>query len=210
MTQSSTLPGVVLAAGQGTRFSAGYKLLVPLRDHSIIYRTLKAMLDSRLEPVLLVVGFEHENVLKAVDELRDHPKLQIVPNDQWWTGQASSVRAAIEHLPKDAPGVLFLPGDMPLMTSALIDRVAQRCFQSHRLCFPVYQGQKGHPTAFPSGLFSLLAELEGDGGGLSLAREYWDEAEKVELPMGEEFTQLDLDTEADYAHLMALETISDG
>jgi len=202
------LPGVVLAAGQGTRFQGGYKLLMPFRGHAIIYHAVKAMVDAQLDPILMVLGFEHENLLKAVDELRDHHKLQIVHNERWQTGRASSVRVALEHLPKDAPGVLFLPGDMPLMTSALIDRVTQHFLQTGKLCFPLCRGQKGHPTVFPGGLLTKLQELPGDLSGLTVVKAHWDEAEKLLLADKEEITQLDLDTDADYARLKTLDTMS--
>ncbi len=192
------LPGVVLAAGPGTRFKADYKLLMPFRGRAILYHSLKAMLDSQLNPIMLIVGFEHEQILKGLVELRSHPKLRIVYNERWQTGKASSVRVALEHLPQDAAGVLFLPSDMPLMTSSLIDRVAQRFLQMRRLCFPIYEGQKGHPTAFPCELFSQLKKRVGDEGGLSLVHELWNEAEKIALLPDEEHTQLDIDTEADY------------
>ncbi len=205
MSREHKLPGVVLAAGQGTRFRDGYKLLMPFRHRAIIYHSVRALLDSQCEPVVLVVGFEREKILKALGELRDHPKLRIVYNERWQSGQAFSVRAAIEHLPQDAPGVLFLPGDMPLMRSVLVDRVTQRFLQTGELCFPIYQGQKGHPTAFPRELLGRLCELEGDVGGLSLVREHWGDAEKIELEIGEECTQLDLDTAADYQRLKALQ-----
>ena len=201
LKSENALPGVVLAAGQGTRFQGAYKLLLPFRGHAIIYHTVKAMLDSQLSPVLLVVGFEHENVLKALSELGDHSKLQMVHNERWQTGRASSVKVAISRLPKDVPGALFLPGDMPLMTSALIDRVAQRFLQTSKLCFPVYQGQKGHPTAFPRELLPQFDELEGETSGLTIVQRHWDEAEKIELEASDEFTQLDLDTGADYERL---------
>lgn len=201
MSCENKLPGVVLAAGQGTRFRDSYKLLMPFRHRAIIYHSVRALLDSQCEPVVLVVGFEHEKILKALGGLRDHPKLRIVHNERWQTGLAFSVRAAIENLPQHAPGVLFLPGDMPLMTSALIDCVAQCFLQTRQLCFPVYRGQKGHPTAFPRKFLGQLCKLEGDAGGISLAHEHWGKAEKIELEIGEECTQLDLDTEADYERL---------
>lgn len=202
MNCENKLAGVVLAAGQGTRFRDGFKLLMPFRHRAIIYHSVRAMLDSQCAPVVLVVGFEREKLEKALNELREHPKLRIVHNEQWRTGQASSVRAAIGDLPKDAAGVLFLPGDMPLMTSTLIDRVAQRFLQTRKICFVVQRGyQKGHPTAFPRELLPALAQMRRDVGGLSIVQTHWAEAEKIDLEAVEEHTQLDLDTEADYAHL---------
>jgi molybdenum cofactor cytidylyltransferase len=192
------LPGVVLAAGRGARFSSGHKLIAPFRNQTVIYHSVRAMLNSMLEPVLLVVGFEHERVIEALGELRMHPKLHVARNERWATGMASSIRTALEHLPEDAPGAVFLPGDMPLMTSALIDRVAERFWETERPCFPVYQGRKGHPTAIPRALFPELQELEGDIGALRVVKDHWEAAQLLELSPDEERTQLDLDTEEDY------------
>jgi molybdenum cofactor cytidylyltransferase len=192
------LPGVVLAAGRGARFSSGHKLIASFHDQTVIYHSVCAMINSMLEPVILVVGFEHERVLEALGELRMHPKLQVMRNERWATGLASSVRTALEHLPGDVPGAVFLPGDMPLITSALIDRVAQRFLETERPCFPIYQGRKGHPTGIPRALLPELRRLEGDIGALSVVKDHWKAAQLLELSPDEERTQLDLDTEEDY------------
>ncbi len=206
---SSKIPGVVLAAGEARRFQTvskcqkrANKLLLPFRGKPVIYHTLKEMLNSQLEPVLLVVGYEHEKVTDALRELKHHPKLHIVLNEQWASGRASSVRAAIQKLPEDAIGALFLPGDMPLMKRHLIDLVAKRFRETQRLCFPLFKGEKGHPVAFPKALLSELAELTGDTSGLELIKKNW--AEAVKLPLDDEAAQFDLDTYEDYDRLLKL------
>ena len=197
----SKIPGVVLAAGRGARFSPGYKLLALLHDRPIIHHSVRAMLDSTLERVLLIVGFEHERVLEALGELRGHSKLRVIRNERWATGLASSLQTALGHLPGGASGAIFLPGDMPLMTPALIDHVAERFLETARLCFPVYRGRKGHPTAIPRALFPELRQLEGDVGALSVVKAHGAEAEQLELAPDELPTQRDLDTPDDLASL---------
>jgi molybdenum cofactor cytidylyltransferase len=159
------------------------------------------MLDSILEPLLLVVGFQHERVLRALRELRVHPKLRAVVNERWAEGLSSSLKAALADLPEHATGVVILPGDMPLMTPQLIDRVARRFLGTGKLCFPVCQGQKGHPTAIPRALFAELWQLKGDVGAFSVVKAHWDEAERFELSSEEALTQLDIDAYEDCAHL---------
>lgn len=194
------VPGILLAAGRGRRFyeaTGRNKLLVPVEGEPVVRRSMRAMLSApSVEPVLLVVGYEGERVLEALGALREHPKLQVVRNERWVEGLSSSLRAALAHLPKDAPGVLVLPGDMPFMTSELVGRVARRFLATGKVCFPVHRGRKGHPTAIPQGLFPELQKLSGDRGALAIVRSRED-AEILELSPEEERTQRDLDTIAE-------------
>ena len=198
------LPGVVLAAGEGRRFKLGNKLLLPFRGKAVIYHVVREALESELDLVILVLGHESERVLEALEELAEVPKLRAVKNEGWRSGRASSVRAGIAALPGGARGALFLQGDMPLMTSELIDLVAEGLIESNApLCFPVYRGEKGHPVAFARELLPELARLQGDQSGLPVVKRYWDLAHK--LPLEDGLTQFDLDTEEDYARLLELE-----
>jgi molybdenum cofactor cytidylyltransferase len=198
------IAGVVLAAGEGARFKEGNKLLLPFRGKPVIYHAVREALRSKLEPLLLVIGHEGERVLAALEGLRHDPKLMVVRNPRWRSGRASSVNAAIERLPEDARGAVFLQGDMPLMTHQVIDRVAEEFAKSGaRLCFPLYRGEKGHPVAFSRELLAELHQLRGDRSGLALVKKYWDEA--LKLPLEDGSTQFDLDTHEDYLRLLDLE-----
>jgi len=193
---SEKLPGIVLAAGRGARFFAATgrnKLLVPMRGEPVICCSLRAMLNApSVEPVLLVVGHERGHILEALGTLRGHPKLRIIVNERWEEGLSTSLKVALDHLPPDAKGILVLPGDMPFMTSELVERVARFLLETGKACFPIHRGQKGHPTALPHTLFSELQKLSGDQGALSIVRSQED-AEVLELSPEEERTQWDLD-----------------
>jgi len=206
MASSAQVAGVVLAAGGGSRYGTANKLLLPFRGRAVVYHAVRAGLDSQLMPLILVLGYQGEQVLTALEELRAHPKLRVVKNPRWRSGRASSVNAAIAALPSDAYGAVFLQGDMPLMTASLIDRLVDE-FVKHkaRICFPLYRGGKGHPVGFSRELLPELARLHGDRSGLALVKRYWDEALKLPLQAGEELTQFDLDTQADYLRLLELE-----
>lgn len=199
-----SIAGVVLAAGEGTRFEGGNKLLLPFRGRPVIYHAVREALCSKLGPVILVVGYEGERVLAALGGLSDDRKLKVIRNEQWRSGRASSVNVAIEGLLEDARGAVFLQGDMPLVTHQLIDRVAGKFLRSGaRLCFPLYQGEKGHPVALSRELLAELHQLRGDRSGFALAKKYWDEA--LKLPLEDGSTQFDLDTYEDYLRLLELE-----
>lgn len=145
-----------------------------------------------------------EKVLAALRSLSDDRKLEVIRNEHWRSGRASSVNTAIGALPDDARGAVFLQGDMPLMTHHLIDLVVKEFVKSGvRICFLLHKGGKGHPVAFSRELLAELQGLCGDQSGFALARKHWDEA--LKLPLDDELTQFDLDTNKDYLRLLDLE-----
>jgi molybdenum cofactor cytidylyltransferase len=192
--EQDTIPGVVLAAGKSGRFGPQNKLLAKLNGLPLVFHALRALINSKADPVYLVVGFEKDIVLDALGGLKDNDKLKIVENDDWESGRSSSVKAAIDSFSKKDKAAVFLPGDMPLMTNALINRVIDNYLESEKLCFPIKNGKKGHPVVWPKEFWSDISDLEGDETGMELAKKNWDAAEKLELTSREERTQSDIDT----------------
>jgi molybdenum cofactor cytidylyltransferase len=156
------IPGIILAAGASHRFGQN-KLLIPLGGHAVLYHALQAALTAPLDPVILVLGYECDKALQALEELRGSPKLRVLKNSHWAQGRAESLKLGLAAVPSTtpahAPGALVLLGDMPLMTPALIARVVQAFLRAHTLCFPIYRGLPGRPVAIPRELFGEFAQL---------------------------------------------------
>jgi molybdenum cofactor cytidylyltransferase len=142
------IPGIILAAGASHRFGQN-KLLIPLGGHAVLYHALQAALTAPLDPVILVLGYESDKALQALEELRGSPKLRVLKNSHWAQGRAESLKLGLAAVPAHAPGAVVLLGDMPLVTPALIARVAQAFLRDHTLCFPIYRGLPGRPVAIP-------------------------------------------------------------
>jgi molybdenum cofactor cytidylyltransferase len=195
------IPGIILAAGASHRFGQN-KLLIPLGGHAVLYHALQAALTAPLDPVILVLGYECDKALQALEELRGSPKLRVLKNSHWAQGRAESLKLGLAAVPAHAPGALLLLGDMPLMTPALIARVAQAFLRAHTLCFPIYRGLPGRPVAIPRELFGEFAQLCGDASGLPILQKYWERAIKLELAPDEEPTQWDIDTPEDLERML--------
>ncbi len=192
------VPGLVLAAGRGRRFSGGPKMLAAVDGRPVLRHAVESALASRLDPVIVVLGAGAEAGLQAIEGLED-PRLRVVFNPAWASGKASTFDAGLREVPADAPGVVALLGDMPRVRPWLIDRVLSEFELSGRLCFPIYPGPegpaKGHPTAYPRELFGEIRRLVGDDTALSSVRRHWGEA--VKIPLDDASSQADIDTAAD-------------
>jgi molybdenum cofactor cytidylyltransferase len=192
------VPGLILAAGRGKRFTKGHKLSASIDGRSVLRHAVENALASRLDPVIVVLGAEADQALRALKGL-DDPRLRVVFNPRWEAGKGSSIEAGLREAPWSSIGVVSLLGDMPMVKPWLIDRVIAELELSEKLVFPVYSTpdgpRRGYPTAFPRELFAEIRALTMDGTADEAVRRHWAEAIKIQLP--DASTQADVDTDAD-------------
>jgi molybdenum cofactor cytidylyltransferase len=192
----------------------GDKLLLPLRGSPLIAHVAEVARASRLARVTVVVGPEAE----GVRALPGDGRFRVVQNARAAEGRSTSIRAglaATEAVAPEAPGVLYLLGDQPLMSAALIDAViaaaeAQEAGgaavdRAAPLVVPTLPGMngsaaKGNPVLFRRPLFDALRSLTGDRGALSLIESLWSEAAFV--PIEDPTTQFRVETPEDYRRLL--------
>ncbi|HXV41415.1 MAG TPA: NTP transferase domain-containing protein, partial [Steroidobacteraceae bacterium] len=97
---------IVLAAGGSRRFG-GPKLLARIRGETLLQRAMRAALGARPAGCVVVLG-ARADMLKR--RLHAWP-VRMVVNRRWRSGLASSIRAGIAALPREAPAALLLLAD---------------------------------------------------------------------------------------------------
>jgi molybdenum cofactor cytidylyltransferase len=180
---------VVLAAGRGTRFAGGdgHKLAQPLAGDSVLGRTLRNVLASRL-PFVVVTTSALSPLARAAVPADD----VVLLDDSAPFGMGHSIAAGVAARPH-ADGWLVQPGDMPLVQPQTLLAVAQGLAEHHAVAYAQHRGRRGHPVAFGSELFSELIMLGGDEGARRLIARYPAHAVEVEDPG----VLVDVDTVAD-------------
>jgi probable selenium-dependent hydroxylase accessory protein YqeC len=95
---------VVLAAGSASRMGRP-KQILPVAGVAMVIRAVRTALQSGVAGVLLVTGAHRDAVMATLDELAPAERACIheVFNPAWQTGQASSVRAAVNAADTVAP-----------------------------------------------------------------------------------------------------------
>ncbi|MGE0433596.1 MAG: bifunctional N-acetylglucosamine-1-phosphate uridyltransferase/glucosamine-1-phosphate acetyltransferase [Planctomycetota bacterium] len=135
----SKTPGIcILAAGKGTRMKSSLpKVLQPVAGGPLIEYVLEAvggLAGSATAPVVLVVGHQHELVQRSVTDIligapAGSPLAQLKPQfvvqePQLGTGHAVQIAAsAFQQLANDGGELFVLLGDVPLITTATLDRL---------------------------------------------------------------------------------------
>ena len=192
------IAGIILAAGRSSRLGRP-KQLLPLHGEPLIRHTIGRVLASSLDQVILVVGHEAEQVRDVVADL----PVETVHNPDAAAGQSTSVRAGLAALPPDVEAVVFILGDQPGIDPAVIDAlIAAWRTSGAPVAAPRYEDRMGNPVLFDRRVFPELAALAGDTGARPVVRAYHDSGDlQVVLVAGQ--APPDIDTEADYAALIA-------
>ncbi|MFC7078904.1 nucleotidyltransferase family protein [Halorussus caseinilyticus] len=162
--------GALLAAGTGSRFDGGNKLLADLDGRPVVAHAARTLAESSLDAAVAVVGHDREAVERALPD-----GFGIVANPDYEAGQSASVRRAVESArERDADAVLFALGDMPRVSVETVDSIV-RAYRELRddpdapgIVAPRYDGYRGNPVLFDARYFDELASVEGDTGGRAL------------------------------------------
>ncbi len=199
MTKEAPCAAILLAAGLSSRYraqaeaGASSKLLAQVEGRPLVRIVAEAALASQAQPLIVVTGYERENIEASLAGLPIH----FVHNPDYATGMASSLRIGVVNVPQNCAGTIVLLGDMPQIHARLINQLIDH-FATHeaaRALVPVFineQGQRerGNPVLLARSIFADIAHLSGDQG----ARKLLTGAGVVELPVDDHSIALDIDT----------------
>jgi molybdenum cofactor cytidylyltransferase len=179
--------GVVLAAGEGSRFG-GPKQLAELDGRPLVEHSLIALASvPAIERYVLVLGAYADEIRAAIDP----HGADVVVCDTWAEGQAASLRAGLGAI-DDMAAALIMLGDQPGITPAAVEAVLA-LFDGTRPVRAVYNGAPGHPVILTRDLMRAAMQLEGDLG----ARELLEDARPRKVEVAHLCRPADVDTPAD-------------
>ena len=199
MIQKKSTAGIILAAGASTRFGEP-KQLLRLKDKCLLEWVLDAALKSELNRIVLVLGYAHQKILKAMGETLQHSKLLVAINLQHDKGQSLSLRTGLSEVKEDYPAVMFLLGDQPMLNTSSINVLLEKFWSGEKdICVPTYRGKRKTPAIFRRCFYTRLMDLEGDMGARRLIDDHPDRVLAVEMEDPIRF--VDVDTRQDFERL---------
>ena len=191
--RAGRIAGVVLAAGISSRLGAN-KLLLRLDAEPLVRRAARQAAEAGLAPVIVVLGHEAERVAAALGGLA----VETIVNPAYRAGMHGSLQAGIGRVPGDCAAAVVLLGDMPLVTVAMIEALAERFRRgTEPLILSLYGEVQAPPTLYARSLFPALAEA-GTGGGREVVLAHRGGAAEIRWP---EALLADVDRPQDAARL---------
>jgi len=165
------LGAILLAAGRSSRFGSGNKLVTNIDGRPMVRATADALLGAGcIDDVLVVTGHDAEAVEKVLEGL----PVRFIYNSDWHDGMGSSIARGIAALPATLDGVAIVPGDMPFLTSRLVETLGARFRECHgqSAVFPATPaGEQRNPVLWPRRYFGRLKTLSGPEGAKSVMSE---------------------------------------
>ncbi len=187
--------GIILAAGGSERYGKP-KILLDWKGETFIRRVAKIAIEAGLSPLVVVAGAVIDPLFTALEDL----PVNIIVNERWQEGQSTSVKAALQHLPKSVGAAVFMLADQPHIPLALIKALIEKHANTlAAVIAPCVAGERANPVLWDADTFASFAELSGDTGGRALMERYpltclkWDDPAIL----------LDVDTPADYDLLLS-------
>ena len=154
--------GVLLAAGEGSRFGGG-KLLAPLADGTPVgvrsARVLRGAVDRGIA-VVRPADLELARLLAAEG-------FEVAPFPRASDGMGASLAFGVAAAP-GADGWLVALADMPFVKPGTVAGLAGRLREGAFIVAPFHRGRRGHPVGFAHPLLAELVGLSGDEGARSV------------------------------------------
>ena len=186
---------VILAAGESRRMGRA-KQLLPVKGEPMVHCAVRTALASGASQVVLVTGAYAEAVAAAVDDLAmADPRLRIVYNAAWESGQAGSLQTGLEALSPTIQVTVFLPADQPNVPVALLRRLITAWRQGAPLAAAAVDGVvRGVPALFDRSFWGALYAVRGDIGGRMVLQANLDRVARIPTPAA---WLMDIDTPGD-------------
>lgn len=194
---------LIIAAGQSKRLGQP-KQLLQYEGKSLINRLIDIVIKAGNFPITVVLGSNAEIIARQFTK----SNLNIVVNDQWEQGMASSIQIGLKQIMNQKlgdqqqelmDGVMILVCDQPFISTEHIQNLLQLQAQTGKpiaACY--YAGVVGTPALFHKNLFLDLLSLSGDVGAKKIIINRDTEVAKLHFEKG----VIDIDTMDDYQNLI--------
>ena len=156
---SNSHVAIVLAAGGSSRLGTP-KQLLKRGGETLVHRAVRLAAATQPHRLSLVIGAYAEEIRTAVADLQ----VEILVNDDWREGLASSVRVAADALDESA-SALILGCDQPALELGHLQRLLTEAAASVSGCAATRHGVgRGIPVAVSAAVLREAHGLRGDSG----------------------------------------------
>lgn len=186
---------ILLAAGNSKRFQ-GNKLLAVLDNKPIYLHIVDKIIPMNINYKVLVT--QYDTIIDTLKNNAQYHSLKIIKNNHSNLGISYSIKLGIESIQDEEPeGYLFAVCDQPWIKRESLEKLVKTFLNTEKgiVCFSV-NNQLGNPVIFDKKYKEELLNLEGDIGGKTIIKKYFDDLKIISPSDPEEL--IDIDTKKDY------------
>ena len=151
---------ILLAAGQSKRMNGENKLAKEIQGVPLIKLSVKNILTSSIDELIIVLGYQREIIEKLIDK---NEKIKIIFNKDFESGMASSIKTGLDNLSEKSEAFFICLGDMPMVNHDIYNQLI-KCKDNKEIIVPTYKGQQGNPVLFDKSMKEKVLDIRGDIG----------------------------------------------
>ena len=154
------ISAILLAAGQSKRMNGENKLAKEIQGVPLIKLSVKNILTSSIDELIIVLGYQREIIEKLIDK---NEKIKIIFNKDFESGMASSIKTGLENLSEKSKAFFICLGDMPMVSHNIYNQLI-KSKNNKEIIVPTYKGQQGNPVLFDKSMKEKIINISGDAG----------------------------------------------
>ena len=154
------ISAILLAAGQSKRMNGENKLTKEIQGTPLIKHSVKNILASSIDELIVVLGHQKETIEKLVNK---NEKIKFVFNKDFESGIASSIKTGLNNLSEKTEAFFICLGDMPMVNLNIYNQLI-KSINKKEIIVPTYKGQQGNPVLFAKSMKEKIINISGDVG----------------------------------------------
>ena len=154
------ISAILLAAGQSKRMNGENKLAKEIQGIPLIKLSVKNILASSINELIIVLGHQREIIEKLIDK---NEKIKFIFNKDFESGMASSIKTGLDNLSEKTESFFICLGDMPMVSHDIYDQLI-KSKDNKEIIVPTYKRQQGNPVLFNKSMKEKIMSITGDVG----------------------------------------------
>jgi len=154
------ISAILLTAGQSKRMDGENKLTKEIQGVPLIKHSVKNILVSSIDELIIVLGYQKEIIEKLIDP---NEKIKFVFNKDFESGMASSIKIGLDNLSEKTEAFFICLGDMPMVNHNIYNQLI-KSKNNKEIIVPNYKGQQGNPVLFNKSMKEKIINISGDVG----------------------------------------------
>jgi len=171
------ISAILLAAGKSKRMIDENKLCKKFKNIPLINHSIKNILLSNIDELIIVLGHEKELIHSLVKKSN---KIKIIFNKNFENGMASSIKVGLNHLSKKTESFFICLADMPMINKEIYNQlISQR--NKKDIIIPTYNNIQGNPVLFSKLMKPRIMGVKGDFGAKKILEQNKNKILKLEI-----------------------------
>ena len=171
------ISAILLTAGQSKRMDGENKLTKEIQGTPLIKHTVKNILASSIDELIVVLGYQKEVIEKIIDK---NEKVKFVFNKNFESGMASSIKTGLNNLSEKTEAFFICLGDMPMVSHDIYNQLI-KSKDNKEIIVPTYKGLQGNPVLFNKSMKEKIISITGDVGAKKILELNKDKILNIEI-----------------------------